>query len=186
MPEIHHVTTGWRRFAPIDDQALVIIRLFLSRSVRNSRQDQGSHHVRAGCRHFAGDETSCVKAEGIEALAAAKAQLFKPFDIVTSYIIHHELPGDISKQVFREAHRITRPGGYYYPIDFRSGRQARRNTAYGMFRRWWDHRWNNERWSLSFRSLAFEDEMEKAGLILNPKAKAALRGFGIRQGVKSA
>ena len=108
------------------------------------------------------------------------------FDIVTSYIIHHELPGDISKQVFREAHRITRPGGYYYPIDFRSGRQARRNTAYGMFRRWWDHRWNNERWSMSFRSLAFEDEMEKAGLILNPKAKAALRGFGIRQGVKSA
>ncbi len=107
------------------------------------------------------------------------------FDIVTSYIVHHELPEEISKAVFREAHRITRPGGYYYPVDFRSGRQAMRSTAYGAFRRWWDHRWNNERWSMEFRKLAFEDEMERVGLILNPKAKAVLRGFGIRHGIKT-
>ena len=50
------------------------------------------------------------------------------FDIVTSYIIHHELPKDISKKVFDEAYRITRPGGYFYPIDFRSGRQAGRRN----------------------------------------------------------
>jgi len=108
------------------------------------------------------------------------------FDIVTSYIMHHELPGEISKAVFREAHRVARPGGYYYPIDFRSGRQATRRTAYGMYRTWWDHRWNNERWSLEFRALAFEDEMENVGLWLNPKAKAALPGFGIRHGIKRA
>ncbi len=60
-----------------------------------------------------------------------------------------------------------------------------RSNAYGMFRRWWDHRWNNERWSLEFRSLAFEDEMETAGLMLNPDAEAALPGFGVRQGVKT-
>jgi len=37
---------------------------------------------------------------------------------------------------------------------------------------------------MEFAALAFEDEMEKVGLILNPKAKAALRRFGIRHGVK--
>jgi ubiquinone/menaquinone biosynthesis C-methylase UbiE len=108
------------------------------------------------------------------------------FDIVTSYLVHHEMPGEVSRAVFREAHRVARPGGYYYPIDFRSGRQARRRSAYGEFRRWWDHRWNNERWSFEFGALAFEDEMEKAGLALDPDAPEALRGFGIRQGVKAA
>jgi len=108
------------------------------------------------------------------------------FDIVTSYIMHHELPAEMSKAVFREAYRVARSGGYYYPIDFRSGRQAYRPSAYGKFRTWWDHRWNNEVWSAEFRSLAFEDEMEKVGFHLNPNAKAAIRGFGIRHGIKKA
>jgi len=107
------------------------------------------------------------------------------FDIVTSYIMHHELTQEASKAVFREAHRVARPGGYYYPIDFRSARQAIRPSAYGKFQMWWDHRWNAEVWSMEFRALAFEDEMEKVGLKLNPKAKAAIRGFGIRHGIKT-
>ncbi len=107
------------------------------------------------------------------------------FDIVTSYIMHHEVPGEISKAIFREAHRVARPGGYYYPIDFRSGRQAPRPSAYMTVRIWRDHRWNNERWSLEFRELAFEDEMERVGLMLNPDAEAALPGFGIRHGIKT-
>ena len=100
--------------------------------------------------------------------------------------MHHELPAEKSIAVFKEAHRVARPGGYYYPIDFRSGRQAMRMTPYRVFTRWWDHRWNNEVHSMSFRSLPFEDEMEKAGLWLNPEAKAALPGFGIRHGIKKA
>ncbi len=108
------------------------------------------------------------------------------FDIVTSYIMHHELPAEKSKAVFREAYRIARPGGYYYPIDFRSGRQAGRRTPYRQFTRWWDHRWNSEVWSFEFHALPFEDEMEKAGFWLNPQAKAALPGFGIRHGIKKA
>lgn len=108
------------------------------------------------------------------------------FDIVTSYIMHHELPAEKSRAVFREAHRVARPGGYYYPIDFRSGRQAGRRTPYRQFTRWWDHRWNSEVWSFEFHALPFEDEMENVGFWLNPEAQAALPGFGIRHGVKKA
>jgi SAM-dependent methyltransferase len=108
------------------------------------------------------------------------------FDIVTSYIMHHELPAEVSKAVFREAYRVARPGGYYYPVDFRSARLAPRWSAYTKYRRWWDHRWNNERWIMEFDALAFEEEMEKVGFWLNPKAKAAVRGFGNRHGIKRA
>lgn len=106
------------------------------------------------------------------------------FDIVTSYLMHHEVPAENSKDILREAHRVARPGGYYYPIDFRSG--STRRSPYGVFRGWWDHRWNGEIWRVEFANMGFEGEMEKAGLMLNPKAKAALRRFGIRQGVKRA
>jgi hypothetical protein len=111
---------------------------------------------------------------------------FHPYNFASPQWAALTPPGEISKAVFREAHRVARPGGYYYPIDFRSGRQAVRRSAYGMFGTWWDHRWNNERWSLEFRALAFEDEMERVGFVLNPKAKAALPGFGIRHAIKQA
>ena len=40
------------------------------------------------------------------------------FDIVASYILHHELPLHVSQQVMKEAYRISRPGGVFYPVDF--------------------------------------------------------------------
>lgn len=106
------------------------------------------------------------------------------FDFVTSYIINHELTQDASRAMFAEAHRVTRPGGYFYPIDFRSG--GDKGRAYGQYRRWWDHRWNNEVWSHEFHTLDFEDELEKAGFTMNKEAKAVLPGFGIRHALKKA
>ncbi|MEQ9446903.1 MAG: class I SAM-dependent methyltransferase, partial [Rhodospirillaceae bacterium] len=43
------------------------------------------------------------------------------FDIVASYIVHHEVPADVSRAIFKEANRILRPGGIYFPIDFYTG-----------------------------------------------------------------
>jgi ubiquinone/menaquinone biosynthesis C-methylase UbiE len=43
------------------------------------------------------------------------------FDIVTSCIIHPEMPADMTRKVIAEAQRVTRRGGVYYPIDFNSG-----------------------------------------------------------------
>jgi SAM-dependent methyltransferase len=106
------------------------------------------------------------------------------FDIVTSFIIHHELPADKTKEVFREAHRVTRKGGYFYPVDFRT--RASENPAFAQYRTWWDHRWNTEVWSQEFRSINLEDELVNAGFKLKEDAKPVLRGFGVRHAIKQA
>jgi ubiquinone/menaquinone biosynthesis C-methylase UbiE len=106
------------------------------------------------------------------------------FDIVTSYIINHELPQEANKAVIAEAYRVTRPGGYYYPIDFKTG--GVKGRAHGQFSRWGDHRWNSEVWSREYHALDFDGEIEKAGFKINHETKAALPGFGARHAVKIA
>jgi ubiquinone/menaquinone biosynthesis C-methylase UbiE len=106
------------------------------------------------------------------------------FDIVTSYIMHHELPADMTRKVIAEAQRVTRPGGVYYPVDFNSG--GTRSPARSMYQRWWDHRWNNEVWSLEYHSMNFTDEIAQRGFTQVKNAKAALPGFGVRHFVRNA
>jgi len=106
------------------------------------------------------------------------------FDIVTSHIINHEIPSERNKTVIAEAYRITRKGGYYYPIDFRTS--GNKGSAYGQYRRWWDHRWNEEPWSPEFVAFDFEGEMERAGFTINRETRPVLPGFGERHGEKLA
>ena len=106
------------------------------------------------------------------------------FDIVTSYIINHELPQDKNRAVIKEAYRVTRPGGYYYPVDFLTG--GGKGKPYSNYRRWWDHRWNNEVWSYEYHTFNFDQEIEMAGFKLNPNTPAALPRFGKRHAVKEA
>ena len=106
------------------------------------------------------------------------------FDIVTSYIMHHELTADATRNVINEARRVTRPGGVYYPIDFNTGGTAAPPRA--MFGRWWDHRWNNEVWSLEYHGLNFTDEIAARGFSMVKNAVAALPGFGVRHAIKQA
>ena len=40
------------------------------------------------------------------------------FDIITSYIMFHEVTQDASRKIIAEAHRILRPGGVFIPYDF--------------------------------------------------------------------
>ncbi|MSO99413.1 MAG: class I SAM-dependent methyltransferase [Rhodospirillaceae bacterium] len=104
------------------------------------------------------------------------------FDLVVSYIVHHELPADITRKVIAEAHRVTRPGGVYYPLDFNSG--GVRSPAHGMYGRWWDHRWNNEVWSFEYHNMDFTAEIAKRFSMVK-NAKAALPGFGVRHAIKA-
>ncbi|HEY6644644.1 class I SAM-dependent methyltransferase [Povalibacter sp.] len=105
------------------------------------------------------------------------------FDIVTSYIAHHEMPGDVTLKVIEEARRLTRRGGVYYPVDFITG--GRTGTPQGMFSRWQDHRWNNERWSMEYHAVDFNAEIAKRGFQHISATKPALPGFGARHFVRA-
>ncbi|MCB1624577.1 MAG: class I SAM-dependent methyltransferase [Pseudomonadales bacterium] len=106
------------------------------------------------------------------------------FDIVVSYIMHHELPAHITRAVIVEAERVTRPGGVYYPVDFLSG--GTKMPARNMYGRWWDHRWNNEVWSFEYHGLDFTQEIAKRAFTINKATPAALPGFGARHAVRNA
>ena len=85
------------------------------------------------------------------------------FDIVTSYIMHHELSAEASKQVFAETFRVLRPGGVYYPVDFFTSDRKPDMSAYRRIGQWWNHRWNVEVWYYEYEGLDFEGEMSKVG-----------------------
>lgn len=106
------------------------------------------------------------------------------FDIVTSYITHHELPAAVTRKVIEEARRVTRPGGVYYPLDFNSG--GVRSTPRALYGRWWDHRWNNEVWSFEYHALDFNAEIASRGFTHIKGTPAALPGFGGRHFVRTA
>ncbi len=104
------------------------------------------------------------------------------FDIVASYIINHEIPTHGNKKIVAEAYRLTRPGGYFYPIDFRT--RGDKGRVYQQYRRWWDHRWNEEPWSPEFVNFDFEGEIERAGFTINRETKPVMMGWGARHAEK--
>jgi ubiquinone/menaquinone biosynthesis C-methylase UbiE len=106
------------------------------------------------------------------------------FDLTTSYILHHEVPADITRKIIAEAQRVTRPGGVYYPIDFITG--GVRMPARSMYGRWWDHRWNNEVWSLDYHAMDFSAEIAERGFTMPPNPVVALPGLGARYAIKTA
>tara|TARA_B110000438_G_C15719577_1_gene609168 strand:- start:395 stop:1234 length:840 start_codon:yes stop_codon:yes gene_type:complete len=91
------------------------------------------------------------------------------FDIVTSYILHHEVPEQATYDIIQEAARVLRPGGVFYPIDFYTspGRKAQDGRAWRRIRDWMTHRWNHERWLYEYQQADFEGEIRRAGLTLN-------------------
>ncbi|MDX2223564.1 MAG: methyltransferase domain-containing protein, partial [Rhodospirillaceae bacterium] len=70
------------------------------------------------------------------------------FDIVTSYILHHEVTEQASYEIIRESQRILRPGGVYFPVDVYTnpGRRRQDGSAMRRIRDWMTSRWNHERW----------------------------------------
>lgn len=105
------------------------------------------------------------------------------FDLVTSFIAHHEMPADVSRQVVAEVQRASRPGAVFYPVDFHNG--GKEMIPRAMFGRWWDHRWNNERWSLEYSALDFDAEIGARGFQQVANAEPVVRGFGVRHFVRA-
>ena len=97
------------------------------------------------------------------------------FDIVGSYILHHEVPAEISKQIAKEVKRILRPGGVFMPVDFYTGTARGREGAYALYSQWKDHRWNEEVWREEYRNLDFPEALRAAGLEVITKGPPAWR-----------
>jgi ubiquinone/menaquinone biosynthesis C-methylase UbiE len=91
------------------------------------------------------------------------------FDIVATYIMFHEMPGETTKQVLKEVARILRPGGVFFPLDF-NGQGF--GTPYGVYASWFDHRWNSERWRFEFANVNMDEELRKLGFSVDDQSEA--------------
>lgn len=105
------------------------------------------------------------------------------FDIVTSFLAHHEMPAATTLKVIEETNRLTRRGGVYYPIDFNTA-GGPTLTPQGMFGLWQDHRWNGEIWRLEYSAMDFTAEIAKRGFKHMKDTPPVLRGFGARHFVR--
>ncbi len=99
------------------------------------------------------------------------------FDVVTNNLLFHEVTTEGARGIIAEAFRTLRPGGVFYPIDLFTG-SAKPKNAYTQFRAWQDYRWNAEVWRMEYTALDLEDEMRKAGFVVNENGPTARRGTG--------
>lgn len=108
------------------------------------------------------------------------------FDLVISYIMFHEVTSEAQDKIIAETKRILRPGGVFFPMDFRTGKQAGKFDAYRTFATWQDHRFNGEPWRLEYASRDFADLIRTYGFDVNEKIPAARRGHGAILATKPA
>lgn len=86
------------------------------------------------------------------------------FDVVTSYILHHETSLENSRAIFKEAMRVLRPGGLYFPIDLMTSPNRRRDpSAHSRYREWVEYRWNHEVYWLEYFGMDMPKELKDAG-----------------------
>ncbi len=83
-------------------------------------------------------------------------------DLVTAYILFHEVSPAAAIAICTEMFRILRPGGVFETIDFHTG-MARSTDPYRRFMGWIDHVYNAERWSQQFVASDFVETLAAAG-----------------------
>jgi ubiquinone/menaquinone biosynthesis C-methylase UbiE len=82
------------------------------------------------------------------------------FDIVLVYLLFHEIPWEVSKQVVAEVHRILRPGGVFAVFDFPSN-QPKPASLVGRYFREFDNRDNGEPYAQEFVQSDFHGELRR-------------------------
>jgi ubiquinone/menaquinone biosynthesis C-methylase UbiE len=96
-------------------------------------------------------------------------------DLVTAYILFHEVSSEAAVDICKEAFRILRPGGVFDVTDFHTG-AARAKDPYARFFRWIDHVYNAERWAHHFVQSDFLETLRSVGFEVE---KGANRHWGI-------
>ncbi|MSO97626.1 MAG: class I SAM-dependent methyltransferase [Rhodospirillaceae bacterium] len=100
------------------------------------------------------------------------------FDIVTSYILFHEVHPDAEPKIMAEVNRVLRPGGVFYPIEGRMRRPQPPSSAYGVFYSWWIKRWNFEVWNEHYTMADYPAILAKAGLTVTDNEASRDNGAG--------
>lgn len=98
-------------------------------------------------------------------------------DLVTAYILFHEVPQDAAKAICAEAFRILRPGGVFDVTDFHTG-DAIPKEPYRRFMRYIDHVYNAERWSHDFVHSDFLETLRSVGFEVE-KGESRHWGIGV-------
>jgi SAM-dependent methyltransferase len=85
------------------------------------------------------------------------------FDVVTSFLLFHEVTSEAAARIIKEAHRILRPGGVFFPRDPRAWEKLPARTGFQRWQQWWIWRWNHEVWALEHRENDYPALLSAAG-----------------------
>ncbi|MFL2770411.1 MAG: class I SAM-dependent methyltransferase [Rhodospirillaceae bacterium] len=93
------------------------------------------------------------------------------FDIVTSFLLFHEVSSEGAEAIVNEGHRVLRPGGIFYSRDQRDWRKIPKQTAFQRYQSYWINRWNHEVWQREHRSNNYPELLTKAGFKVSAPGK---------------
>lgn len=71
-------------------------------------------------------------------------------DIVTAFILFHEIPRHIAERVVKEAHRVLRPGGLFVVMDFKNAPKGDFSNPQSVYFRDFDTNDNGEPYATAF------------------------------------
>ncbi len=86
-------------------------------------------------------------------------------DLATAFILFHEVPTAVAREICAEVFRILRPGGVFDVTDFATGPMRSAEHPFATYRSWADHQYNGERWREEFVSSDFLAILREAGFV---------------------
>jgi ubiquinone/menaquinone biosynthesis C-methylase UbiE len=104
-----------------------------------------------------------LEVDFVQALAQSTPLPSGSVDLITAYLLFHEVPQSVGRDICAEAFRLLRPGGVFDVSDFPSGSLRQASPAYAKYRSWLDHHYNGERWSQEFVNSDFIATLESVG-----------------------
>ena len=100
------------------------------------------------------------------------------FDLVTSFLLFHEVSSEGADAIIKEGHRVLRPGGVFYSRDQRDWDKLPEPTAFQKYQSYWINRWNHEVWQREHRNNDYPKMLSSAGF----EVSAPHEGGGVYAG----